>query len=68
MLNKRVCQECYARYRTHWNEAAVIAWEHGEVVCPFGAWDDIVARYHVGIDKPPPEWCKYACEHLVSQK
>ena len=66
MLNKTVCQECYSRNRSYWTEVSEIAWERGHVTCPAGSWRELLGHL-VYINQPPPEWCKYSCEHLVSQ-
>ena len=62
MLNKGVCKRCIGEWDDFHEKEC---WrESGDVPCP--------ERYSImldfaNIDEPPPEWCPYFVEHIVSE-
>ena len=60
-LVKDICKVCVKEsLACGWRRSDDKRWKDGMVMCPHNA-------YSRRIDKTPPEWCGYACEHLVSQ-
>ena len=80
MLNKRVCQHCFRKYRGDkesefddgWCEDDERYWSVGKVACPMEAMGldsqtKMSVEYHlVSIRKQSPSWCPFVTEHVVS--
>ena len=64
-LVKSICKHCIGGSffpLSNWLESDDDRWEvDSAVMCP-GEVDEY------DIDKPPPKWCGYAAEHIVSQE
>ena len=67
MLSKDVCRKCINSAArdglrvSSWGLMDDKRWEHGEVLCE-DFWQS-----KRSIQEPPPEWCPYIVEHVVSQ-
>lgn len=71
VLSKAVCKHCVEQSLDEpdspfaWCHYADSVWDDGLVICP--------SRYAPGADgeaftcEPPPSWCPFAAEHIVSQ-
>jgi hypothetical protein len=73
-LDKRVCRICINEHRADtntlgglprecflWNDGDEYGWSHGLTVC---CGSEMMAD----VTRPPPKWCRYSLEHVVSEK
>ena len=73
-LSKEICKRCCEQNYVDDPEQGFVGWGHlsdmfwdddGVVMCAFSDMEGMPGEAHV--DEPPPSWCPYAAEHVVSR-
>ena len=77
MLNKTICKQCVNRQFQHivgrsgaWCSYDDRAWNVARIVsCRFHGVEERLDKdiHGTPVDEPPPKWCPFSAEHLVSQ-
>ena len=83
MLNKEVCRRCCTRHRENWRwehvrrpdsryiEEFDAVWSEGVIVCPWAVGGEKWMLPDAGLARstvePPPPFCPYETEHVVSE-
>ena len=70
-LNRAICKRCWKdddpEERVGWHERDNKRWrEERKVCCPFTHAQSVFEPMAC-VDEPPPRFCPYAAEHVVSQ-
>lgn len=73
MLSKRICKDCYVKGCNNadaWDDAVERMWKRGIMWCVEFHEKDRITSYvgETKVNEPPPRWCKYALEHVVSER